>query len=44
MARNADHVLEIPTGHSPQLARPDLLADLIIETATRVGIRLGASR
>lgn len=34
LARRADHVVEWPTGHSPFLSRPDLVADLLVEVAT----------
>jgi pimeloyl-ACP methyl ester carboxylesterase len=33
LARRADHVVEWPTGHSPFLSRPDLVADLLVEVA-----------
>ena len=29
LARRADHVVEWPTGHSPFLSRPELVADLL---------------
>jgi pimeloyl-ACP methyl ester carboxylesterase len=35
LARRADHVVEWPTGHSPFLSRPDLVADLIADVAAR---------
>jgi pimeloyl-ACP methyl ester carboxylesterase len=31
LARRADHVVEWPTGHSPFLSRPDLVADLLAD-------------
>ena len=34
-ARRAEHVVEIPTGHHPFLARPELLAELITAEAAR---------
>ncbi len=33
LARRADRVLEWPTGHSPFLSRPDLVADLLADVA-----------
>jgi len=33
LARRAGHVVEWPTGHSPFLSRPDLVADLLFEVA-----------
>lgn len=33
LARRADHVVEWPTGHSPFLSRPDLVADLLASVA-----------
>jgi len=33
LARRADHVVEWPTGHSPFLSRPDLVADLLAVVA-----------
>ncbi len=33
LARRADHVVEWPTGHSPFLSRPDLVADLLVDLA-----------
>jgi len=33
LARRADRVVEWPTGHSPFLSRPDLVADLLVDLA-----------
>jgi pimeloyl-ACP methyl ester carboxylesterase len=33
LARRADHIVEWPTGHSPFLSRPDLVADLLAAVA-----------
>ena len=33
LAARVDHVVEWPTGHSPFLSRPDLVADLLVEVA-----------
>jgi pimeloyl-ACP methyl ester carboxylesterase len=33
LARRADHLVEWPTGHSPFLSRPDLVADLLVAVA-----------
>ncbi len=33
LARRADHVVEWPTGHSPFLSRPELVADLLAHVA-----------
>jgi pimeloyl-ACP methyl ester carboxylesterase len=35
LARRADSVVEWPTGHSPFLSRPELVADLLVERAGR---------
>lgn len=37
MAERATDVLEWPTGHSPMLSRPDLVADLVAADARRLG-------
>jgi pimeloyl-ACP methyl ester carboxylesterase len=36
MAMHADDVVEMDTSHSPMLSRPDLVADLLAELASRV--------
>ena len=33
LSRRADHVVEWPTGHSPFLSRPDLVAELLVDLA-----------
>ena len=33
LGRRADRVVEWPTGHSPFLSRPDLVADLLVDVA-----------
>jgi pimeloyl-ACP methyl ester carboxylesterase len=33
LARRADNVVEWPTGHSPFLSRPDLVAELLAQVA-----------
>jgi pimeloyl-ACP methyl ester carboxylesterase len=43
MARNATEVVEIPTGHSPFLSRPDLVADIVAERWERVRDARGAA-
>jgi pimeloyl-ACP methyl ester carboxylesterase len=37
LARRADHVVDWPTGHSPFLSRPDLVAELLADVAARGG-------
>ena len=37
LSRRADHVVEWPTGHSPFLSRPDLVADLLVDLARADG-------
>jgi pimeloyl-ACP methyl ester carboxylesterase len=42
LARRAQHVVEWPTGHSPFLSRPDLVADLLLDVAGG-GLNTGSS-
>ena len=39
MARNADHVRELPTGHSPMLSNPGLVVDVLLDVVDSIPAR-----